>query len=951
MLFNWINQKKMENYIFLIFILFILFSSHYNLESYKLSSQGENLLLYSSNHEYLLYENEMDNTNIKLIRRITKTDNNIIIKNFLAINNNEQKEVEFEGIGSLYNTENKIIICPKGKFHPFEYFDNLLTEIIPLKFKENGNWDLKCFQKENEQIQVFYLMNGNHNSFIYTNQIFELDEYNLYGDELYDVKLVKDNEESSETTLFKSLNDGNIKLFTKNSKYNDSKIIIKAKSFSKAYFSENENTFYFISWNNFSDIISGYAKMDNIFNLSSLNIKNNNYSPFNFEDDIEIKEINFIPNTPNIYYKIHNKKNGNFYYGVIDIITNKIILNIEEELSIFKLYSKNSILAINSISAYRISLSDDEFNFNNKFPLFSLESLNCYELCRYCSEESTSETDQKCTECISNFILDKLSSNCVCENGKEKIDKICIDCINQCKKYKLNTCNCTECNEGSYLDSDLCKTCPIDIKTCPNSNCCSNCEANYFWYNNKCLKCNTNCNTTQSDNCKCSTCNEGYYLIDYQCQKCDTNCKTCSGSSNYCLSCNEGYFLLDNKCSKCSNDCKTCENNSTFCTGCDDNKFLYEGECLDCANNCLTRDSDNCKCLTCFEKYEKVNYQCKLCDNISPSCSHYETNKCTCDSCNDGYYLNNHDCLKCDDNCKSCQNEPTICTGCKDNYFWKNDKCYECTECKETQPYSCRCRSCDEGKYLDNEQCKDCQHPCQTCDVEPQRCGSCKEGYYFYQYKCYECYERCKYCKSSPDSFGHHCTECKENYVILNDSCLENCPEGYYENTTQKSCELCNPLCKTRGEDCNKCESCKDGYYLIEKEYKCEQCNSHCKTCKIEASENNENCESCDTDSEFKYLVNATGFGNNCVSQCPDGTVLKNNICILYVPENEDDNSNTWIILISIFGSLVVIALVIVLFICLRRRRLNNPISIKKKVDDKLIDEINKDLHLYQSFT
>ena len=58
------------------------------------------------------------------------------------------------------------------------------------------------------------------------------------------------------------------------------------------------------------------------------------------------------------------------------------------------------------------------------------------------------------------------------------------------------------------------------------------------------------------------------------------------------------------------------------------------------------------------------------------------------------------------------------------------------------------------------------------------------------------------------------CSKCSVGYYSSepgSTTCFK-CPENYYE--VDKHCELCNPLCKTSGDDCNQCTNCIDGYYL-----------------------------------------------------------------------------------------------------------------------------------------
>jgi hypothetical protein len=192
-----------------------------------------------------------------------------------------------------------------------------------------------------------------------------------------------------------------------------------------------------------------------------------------------------------------------------------------------------------------------------------------------------------------------------------------------------------------------------------------------------------------------------------------------------------------------------------------------------------------------------------------------------------------------------------------------------------------------------------------------------------------------------------HCLSCFDNYLLYKGNCVDECPEGYYEK--DKNCEQCNILCKTIGANCTQCESCLDGYYLIKDEYNCKKCSEHCKTCLEGESGENENCLTCDEFSDYKYLVKAEGFGNNCVEKCPNGTVLENNFCINEKKGNSSGASTFLIFILVGLGSLLIILTVIFVFVTLRSRK--KKLNIRNsKIDEKLVDQINKDLGLYQSF-
>ena len=139
--------------------------------------------------------------------------------------------------------------------------------------------------------------------------------------------------------------------------------ITEGKTHAKAYFDRNY-CFYFFAYNNASDFVSGYStsyinfenKNEYHNSISNINLVKNDISPFNFLDEVEIKEMNFIRETEYVYYKLHNKNNGKTYYGLLDIKLNKILYNIEEEITTFiPLSSSNNennvMLAITKTSA------------------------------------------------------------------------------------------------------------------------------------------------------------------------------------------------------------------------------------------------------------------------------------------------------------------------------------------------------------------------------------------------------------------------------------------------------------------------------------------------------------------------------------------------------------------------------------------------------------------------
>ena len=66
----------------------------------------------------------------------------------------------------------------------------------------------------------------------------------------------------------------------------------------------------------------------------------------------------------------------------------------------------------------------------------------CYELCQenQCTDSSKNISDQKCTKCINDYLLE--NGNCLtqCSNGYEKLGNICQFCNdNKCQDFETNS--------------------------------------------------------------------------------------------------------------------------------------------------------------------------------------------------------------------------------------------------------------------------------------------------------------------------------------------------------------------------------------------------------------------------------------------------------------------------------------------------------------------------------
>ena len=143
-------------------------------------------------------------------------------------------------------------------------------------------------------------------------------------------------------------------------------------------------------------------------------------------------------------------------------------------------------------------------------------------------------------------------------------------------------------------------------------------------------------------------------------------------------------------------------------------------------------------------------------------------------------------------------------------------------------------------------------------------------------------------------------------------------------------------------EDFGNCvNSCSIGYYKEDKF--CKKCSDNCETCSNITENENNYCLSCNRKSKFKYLLNASNYGSNCVESCPKDTVLDeiNYICI--DNQNNDQNGNNnknlkYYIIIPVI-SIILVAIIIICLVIISKKN-----KLKKEKDTKIIDDINDEL-------
>lgn len=138
---------------------------------------------------------------------------------------------------------------------------------------------------------------------------------------------------------------------------------------------------------------------------------------------------------------------------------------------------------------------------------------------------------------------------------------------------------------------------------------------------------------------------------------------------------------------------------------------------------------------------------------------------------------------------------------------------------------------------------------------------------------CWQCHESCETCMGpGQDS----CFTCAPAHFLVADLavCLQQCPDGYWEDTDSATCRPCAAHCATCSERANACTSCEHHLLLHEgsclvtcpaahyetDDYTCAKCHNSCDTC-VGPKENQ--CITCHT---TNYVLDGS-----CVATCPGG--------------------------------------------------------------------------------
>ena len=355
-------------FILSIFNLLILVSAIIPLWNFEASTID--LLSQSNSYSYEICSKNAGSKNIRITKTITKSNNIITEENTLYIGETSF-QTNWEDIESGYEYGSNIYICPKGKNHMNLYNSNRFTELIPDGFSYDEDWELICYLQPNfNYIFIGYL---NKYNLFYVYQY----EYSYWVSKvitiysgLFDFKWTTEATDNLQRDFHMKaiiFDESSIKLkgviFTLegsniNANYPYTLNFIDSFNYSNAYFDSENDYFYFITFNKDSgDFKSGYFTGKTSFDyaeVESLSINTNSTSPLEFYYDFKVESMIFNRNTRYVLYKIYNTIKEKNYYGIIDVVLNKVIFNTDEVINSFKPYSSNSFLAITANSAYKI---------------------------------------------------------------------------------------------------------------------------------------------------------------------------------------------------------------------------------------------------------------------------------------------------------------------------------------------------------------------------------------------------------------------------------------------------------------------------------------------------------------------------------------------------------------------------------------------------------------------
>ncbi|KAM9742841.1 proprotein convertase subtilisin/kexin type 5b isoform 1-T1 [Menidia menidia] len=506
--------------------------------------------------------------------------------------------------------------------------------------------------------------------------------------------------------------------------------------------------------------------------------------------------------------------------------------------------------------------------------------------CHWCIEGFSVFEGECVDHCEEGFFMDEDSGECEpchrscrscggprnedcdsCEDGLSLINGECLEGtqLAACpeNQYRNSKKECEQCHSSCKTcfaaEKDACSSCYTDRFLTAKQTCLSHCPSGTFGNktSGKCEDCLKGCVICQ-DAKVCQQCGHGLYLQegvcvvecqrafpkDGVCQPCAPECESCMESPSHCLSCEKplllwdhsckskcpkGYYGNNTECHQCSDHCSKC-NKDGLCQMCSEYYFLHDDKCVDdCPAGYFASEKQQ-ECVRCHADCASCDGpdidDCDVCRN--PKAVRYN-GEClpTCPN-NTFHDKSTNECRDCDKSCLSCSGHgPSNCLTCDPNR--RKDASGHCVW------YS----QCSLNTYMSpNGECKQCHTLCDRCSGPGEkRCLSCKEPRFLMNNTCVkECpvgyyaedrdERRCERCHYSCQScVGHHsvqCDTCKPGFFKQGSSCVETCSESHFGDPATMVCERCDPSCgQCSGSGNGNCLSCREGYVYLEQWGQC----------------------------------------------------------------------------------------------------------------------------------
>uniref|UniRef100_A0A4W3IY08 Proprotein convertase subtilisin/kexin type 5b n=1 Tax=Callorhinchus milii TaxID=7868 RepID=A0A4W3IY08_CALMI len=593
-------------------------------------------------------------------------------------------------------------------------------------------------------------------------------------------------------------------------------------------------------------------------------------------------------------------------------------------------------------------------NNTNKFFCSHLaETLRC-ELCHSFCKTCTGNKQNQCASCYAGLYL--------------TVQQMCVTKCPRQTFASSKTGRCEQCGEACEICSESRENCERCLKMRDRS---------FFLHEGKCL----------------SECPQGYYVsARKECERCDVSCRTCDQSPSNCQTCNP-YYVLDNKqckkkcsnkyygttegiCKRCPPDCEVCTDNN--CTECNQHLYLHNGLCFEECPPGSFEDIDTSKCAPCNSKCAECNgpgfFNCEVCADHTSVIYDGECHE----TCPEGTYFNTttDDCQECDKLCQSCVGaSETECVECRTGLMRNNaGHCVMHWTCPLNMYMDITCKLCHKKCYQDRflmkcvsfpflltvvpcyyttcvnacpksyftvmnkHYCFACHKTCESCSGKYNtQCLTCKADWYrlgSVNYAnmstgiCEKCHRSCKDCLGPAES---NCATCQKDHFLLKSThrCYKSCPDHYYEDNIEKTCERCHPTCNTcDGKGALQCTSCFGGFHLMgsicdsqcfaghyliteDPEILCEKCSAECLECK---GPGKYNC----TDCLPPLVMNLDG--GNCLHCCKYVQSKLEDCCDCDVRFDPDGNATGKPTLFAIASVLLILGIGVGVFLLLKAR-------------------------------